>query len=137
MKLFKILSILLFISLSQSQNNEYLIFSDDGENKFLGCIGCGTFNSKSICNEFGTYGNEFSSESIWNEFSTYGNEFSSYSPWNEFSSTGPKIVDNDGNFYGRFSINIYKGSELSETLEKIYNYYDGDLEKVRKHFCGE
>ena len=133
----KLLLILFFVSFSNSQTTEYLIFSDDGENEFLGCIGCGIYDSKSICNEFGTYGSEFNSKSIWNEFSTYGNEFSSYSPWNEFSSNGPKLVDKDGNFYGRFSINEYNGFQLSEDLLKIYNYYDGNLEKVRKQFCGE
>jgi len=117
----KLLLILFFVSFSNSQTTEYLIFSDDGENEFLGCIGCGIYNSKSICNEFGTY----------------GSEFSSYSPWNEFSSNGPKLVDKDGNFYGRFSINEYNGFQLSEDLLKIYNYYDGNLEKVRKQFCGE
>ena len=111
----------------------YLYSSD--KNQKLGCINCNDFSAESICNEFGTYGSEFSSESIWNEFGTYGSEFSNYSPWNEFSSEGPKIYDSEGNFYGRFSINIYSGFQNSEELKKLYDIGDGNLDKVRILFC--
>ena len=118
-----------------SYGQELLLFSDD--NKFLGCLNCSEYNSESICNEYGTYGSEYNSESIWNEYGTYGSEYSSESPWNEYSSNGPKIVDKDGNYYGRFSINTYSGYSNSDDLKKIYEYFNGDLEKIRDSFCGE
>jgi len=126
--------IIIIISLNYSISSfgqELLLYSSDN-NTFLGCLNCNEFSSESICNEFGTYGSEFSSESIWNEFGTYGSEFSSYSPWNEFSSDGPKIVDKDGNYYGRFSINTFSGYDNSDSLKKIYDSLDGDLEKNKK-----
>lgn len=67
------------------------VIADDG--KYLGKI-CSSFDSESIINEFGSYGNEFNSNSIWNEFGTYGNEFSNLSPFNEFTSTPPMIIKN-------------------------------------------
>ena len=100
-------------------SQELLLFSDD--TKFLGCLNCSEYNS----------------ESIWNEYGTYGSEYSSESPWNVYSSNGPKIVDKDGNYYGRFSINTYSGYSNSDDLKKIYEYFNGDLEKIRDSFCGE
>ncbi len=77
------------------------VIADDGE--YLGKI-CSAFDSESIINEFGTYGNEFNSNSIWNEFGTYGNEFSNLSPFNEFTNTPPMIIKN-GNIIGYLTKN--------------------------------
>ena len=132
MKIILIVSTL-FFSTSVFGQQLYLYSSDN--NQYLGCLNCSEFSSESICNEFGTYGSEFNSESIWNDFGTYGSEFSSYSPWNEFSSQGPKIVNSEGNYYGRFSINTFSGFENSEELKNLYDICDGKLEKVRNLFC--
>ena len=67
------------------------IIAQDDQNTFLGKI-TNSYDSKSIFNEFGTYGNPFSSSSIWNEFSTFGNEFNAQSPFNKFSSSPPMII---------------------------------------------
>lgn len=77
------------------------IIADDG--KYLGKI-CSAFDSESIINEFGTYGNEFNSNSIWNQFGTYGNEYSNLSPFNEFTSTPPMIIK-DGKVIGYLTKN--------------------------------
>ena len=128
----KLILLLLFIPLF-SYSQELLLFSDD--NKFLGCLNCSEYSSESICNKYGTYGSKYNSESIWNQYGTYGSKYNSESPWNEYSSDGPKIVDKDGNYYGRFSINTYSGYSNSDSLKKIYEYFDGDLEKIRDSFC--
>ena len=128
----KLILLLLFIPLF-SFSQELLLFSDD--NKFLGCLNCSEYSSESICNKYGTYGSKYNSESIWNQYGTYGSKYNSESPWNEYSSDGPKIVDKDGNYYGRFSINTYSGYSNSDNLKKIYEYFDGDLEKIRDSFC--
>lgn len=70
-----------------------ILVSYDGE--FLGNINDNAFDSDSLANDFGTYGNTFGSLSIWNEFGTFGNEFSSSSPWNEFTTTPPAIFVGD------------------------------------------
>ena len=109
-----------------------MLFSGD---TYLGCLNCSSLSSDSVCNSLGTYGNSLSSQSIWNSLGTYGNLFSSNSPWNMFSSEGPVIVDEDGNSYGRFSINIFSGFSQSGTLNEIYEKTDGDLSEVRDRFC--
>lgn len=73
--------------------NGAVIIAQDSSNTFLGKV-ASSFDSQSIFNEFGTYGNEFSSKSIWNEFSTFGNEFNSDSPFNEFSFSPPILIKN-------------------------------------------
>ena len=112
---------------------EFLLFSDD--NKFLGCWGCSVYDSGSICNEYGSHGNEYSSESIWNEYGMYGSEYSNESPWNEYSASGPKLVDAAGNYYGRFSINVYAGFNASGDLKRIYEAANGDRDVVRNLIC--
>jgi len=123
-------SLIIFPNIALS---ELLLFSDD--DVFLGCLDCSIYASGSICNEYGEHGNKYNSNSIWNKYGTYGSEYNSNSPWNSYSSSGPKIVDRNGNYFGRFSINIYSGFEQSSILEEIYESYDGDLDNVRDAFC--
>ena len=115
----KLLSLLILFITSSSfiLGQDYLLYSDD--NEYLGCLNCGKYDSESICNKYGTYGSKYSSDS----------------PWNKYSSNGPKIVDRDGDYYGRFSINIYSGYKFSKDLLKLYENYDGDLDKVRDGYC--
>lgn len=127
--LFVLLSILATMVVSQQIN----LFSDD--NEYLGCYTCSQYEPDAICNEYGTYGSSYSGNSIWNEYGSYGSEYSSYSPWNSYSSSGPKMVDNEGNFYGRFSINTYAGFSQSSELNQLYNRVNGDLEVLRRFLC--
>ena len=132
---FKITSLVFLFSIlifNPSWGAELLLFDNK---KFLGCMNCDEYESGSICNSYGNFGSEYNSDSIWNEYGTYGSEYSSNSPWNEYSSSAPKIVDRQGNYYGRFSINIYSGYSQSSDLAEIYNSVDGDLDKVRDIFC--
>ena len=141
-KNFQIL-VVFFVVISVSANafaqGDLLIFGGPGHDQFLGCLVCNEFSSQSICNGFGPYGNEFSSKGMFNEFSGFGNEFKSSSPWNEYSSSTsvPVVVDRDGKFYGYFTINDTRSNavEFASDLKKMYEYADGDLEKVRVMLC--
>lgn len=138
-KLLVALLSMLSVPVASFAQGELLIFGGSGHDQFLGCLACNEFSSKSICNDFGPYGNEFSTQGMWNGFSGFGNEFSSSSPWNEFSTSNsvPVVVDESGNFYGYFTINDMRSDAVSfsGTLAKMYQYADGDLEKVRKMLC--
>ncbi len=116
-----------------------MLFGGAGNKEYLGCLDCNEFSSDSICNGFGKYGNEFSSSGIFNEFAGYGNEFSSKSPWNEFSTSRevPVLVDENGKFYGYFTINEHRSDavKFAPTLFKIYKRANGNLEKVRLSLC--
>ena len=80
-----------------------MIMGGEDHDEFLGYLNTSPYDSKSIWNEYGTYGNEYNTDCIWNEYGTYGNEYSSYSPWNEYSSDVPILIDANGNYYGKFN----------------------------------
>lgn len=96
--------------------NGAVIIAQDSNNTFLGKVSS-SYDSQSIFNEFGTYGNEFSSKSIWNEFSTFGNEFNSNSPFNEFSSSPPMLIKNR-KILGYLSANKSINASISPNLLK-------------------
>ena len=133
---FHILFFIPCISLAQ----DLLIFGGSGHDDFLGCLKCNVYSSESVCNEYGTYGNEYGTGNLWNEYSTpYGNEYSISSPWNEYSSSNsvPVLVDRNGGFYGYFTINEYRSDavDFASEMKRVYEANDGDLEKVRENIC--
>lgn len=109
------------------------IYGGDDHDVFLGCLNCDDYNSNSIWNEYGTYGNSYDSDCIWNEYGTYGDEYSQYSPWNDYATNPPVIVDNEGNFYGYFTTNENKDQRADFDLVLIlYKYYDLIREDISK-----
>ena len=123
---------ILTMFLSSYVNAQHLhIYGGKNHDVYLGCLTCNDYSSESIWNEYSKYGNEYNSNSIWNEYGTYGNEYSQYSPWNKYGSNPPVIVDKDGNFYGYFTRNEYKGKRADFDLALIiYKYYDMIREDV-------
>ncbi len=74
---------------------------------------------------------KYDSKSIWNEYGTYGSEYSSYSPFNSYASYPPVIVDEEGNFYGYFIVNKYKSKRANFDLVNIIcEYYESIREDV-------
>ena len=101
------------------------IYGGEDHDVFLGKLNASKYDSKSIWNEYGTYGSEYNTNSIWNEYGTYGSEYSSYSPFNSYASYPPVIVDEEGNFYGYFTVNKYKSKRANFDLVNIIcEYYE-------------
>lgn len=117
---------------------DLLLYGGKNHKEFLGCYNCSSYASDSICNSYGTYGSAYSSY-IFNAYSTWGSEYSSKSPWNAYSSDEevPILVDRSGNYYGFFTINVYRhnASSLSSGLSDIYDKLDGDLDEIQKAIC--
>ena len=95
------------------------IYGGEDHDVFLGKLNASKYDSKSIWNEYGTYGSEYNANSIWNEYGTYGSAYSSYSPFNSYASYPPVIVDEEGNFYGYFTVNKYKSKRANFDLVNI------------------
>lgn len=107
------------------------IYGEEDHDVFLGKLNASKYDSKSIWNEYGTYGSEYNTNSIWNEYGTYGSEYSSYSPFNSYASYPPVIVDEEGNFYGYFTVNKYKSKRANFDLVNIIcEYYESIREDV-------
>lgn len=124
---------------AQVQSAELMLFGGAGHDVFLGCLTCSEYDSNSVCNGYGSYGNEYGTSGVWNEYSGFGNEYSPESPWNEYSSSKsvPVVVDRDGKFYGYFTINEFRTDSVafSAEMKQWFDRSDGDLEQVRIKLC--
>ena len=132
-KFITIICMLLFEHLVFGQT--LMIFGGDDHDVYLGKLNASEYDSESIWNEYGSYGNSYSSTSIWNEYSSYGSDYSSYSPFNEYATYPPVIVDAQGNFYGYFTVNEYKSKRAEFNLVLIiYKYYKQIREDVSEWY---
>jgi len=83
-------------------SKDFTIVSSDGV--FLGNCSLNEFESDSIFNEYGTYGNSYNSKSIWNEYGNYGNPYSGTSAFNDCALNPPYILYKNG-IFGRLTTN--------------------------------
>lgn len=66
-----------------------IVVSQDGT--FLGVVSSNSYNSNSICNEFGRFGSPFGN-TIFNKFGTYGGEYSPTGAYNTIARKPPLLV---------------------------------------------
>lgn len=100
---------------SQVQSTKLMIFGGTDHKTYLGCLNCNEYATDSVFNSYGTHGSPYSSESIWNHYSEYGSQYSIYSACNPFASDPPVIVDQNGTYYGRLTLNEYHPQRGSGT----------------------
>lgn len=132
-KIFSIVCLLTLYTFVSGQT--LMIFGGDDYDVYLGKLNASKYDSESIWNEYGSYGNSYSSTSIWNEYNSYGSDYSSYSPFNEYATYPPVIVDAQGNFYGYFTVNEYKSKRAEFNLVLIiYKYYEQIREDVSEWY---
>lgn len=93
---------------------EILVFGGDGHKTFLGCLTCSEYNSSSLFSKYGSFGSSYSATSIFNKYSEFGSPYSDYSACNKYATDPPVLVDRDGNFYGRLTMNRYQGDAVSD-----------------------
>lgn len=112
-----------------------LLFDGETGKEFAGCLNCGKYDSSSVCNKYGDYGSKYSNTSIWNKYGDYGSKYNENSPWNRYGE-GLRIVDHEGNYYGRFSVSPYEASGLG-IVRNIIAAYEAmeDLEALRNLLC--
>lgn len=88
-------------------SGKLMLFGGPGHRTYLGCLNCSEFATDSVFNEYGRHGSPYQSDSIFNTISQFGSAISSYSACNPIASDPPVIVDANGRFYGRLTINEY------------------------------
>lgn len=127
----KILTIFLLLGCSKTsiseENYHYnipygtilLIYGGQDHEEYLGKINASKYDSESIWNEYGKYGNRYNSKSIWNEYGTYGSKYNNHSPFNDYASNPPILVDKNGKFYGYFTSNKNKSKRANLKLIDI------------------
>ncbi|WP_429408259.1 hypothetical protein [Paraburkholderia sp. MM5482-R1] len=88
-----------------AQNAPLLLFGGRDHDVFLGCLTCSQYDQHSVQNEYGPHGSPYESTSIFNHYGDYGSAYSDVSPCNRFANNPPVIVDQNGKFYGRLTLN--------------------------------
>jgi hypothetical protein len=84
---------------------KFMIFGGQSHRIYLGCLNCEAIERDSIYNGAGVYGSRVLPESIWNRVGEYGSRVSPYSVCNPVATEPPVIVDDQGNDYGRLTLN--------------------------------
>jgi hypothetical protein len=118
-----------------AQEPALLLFDGESGQTFAGCLNCNKFDDAAVCNKYGDYGSKYEDSSIWNAYGEFGSKYEKNSPWNK-SGEGLRIVDLDGNYYGRFTLSNTDHSRLPIviSLVKLYEAFE-DLDKLRDFYC--
>jgi hypothetical protein len=97
-----------------------LLYADNRDRTFLGCLNCNEYDSGSVFNQYGEYGSQYSDTSTRNQYSEYGSRYSDVSACNPNASRPPFIFDEDGGYYGRFTMNRYAdGAADSDYIRRL------------------
>jgi hypothetical protein len=106
-----------------SPQRKIMLFGGRDHRTYLGCLSCSEYVTDSVFNAYGNYGSRYSSTSIWNHYADFGSRYSNEGACNPYASDPPVIVDLDGNYYGRLTLNsnhpqIAAGSKFHDWLEQ-------------------
>jgi hypothetical protein len=108
-----------------SASGRHLLFGGEKHDVYLGCL-CSEYDAESVFNSYGRFGNEYCTDCIWNSYGKYGSAYSSTSVCNEYASDPPVVVDGDGKFYGRLTLNEFNPQRVAD---------DALLEWLDKKVC--
>lgn len=129
---------ILFVCFSSHAQVLYL-FGGSNNEVFLGILNASSFETKSIWNEYGSFGSCYQSKSIWNKHGRYGSKYSQYSPFNEYALNPPVVVDKEGNFYGYFTVgsNMPFSANFALMIYKFHEIIPDDLDYWYKQIMDE
>ncbi len=97
-----------------------LLYADNQDRTFLGCLNCNKYDSASVFNKYGEHGSNYSNTSVRNQYSEFGSRYSDVSACNPYASKPPFIFDDDGDYYGRFTMNRYAdGAADSDYIRRL------------------
>lgn len=136
-KLILILSVTTLCMRESALSQELLLYGGRNSDQFAGCLNCEKYDSRSICNEYGS-GSKYDSNSIFNNYGDLGSIYSEYSPWNKYSDNGPIVVDSSGAYYGRFTVNKFSTDQIRNNyFTSVYELYEKirDLDIIRDIIC--
>jgi len=93
-------------------SGKLMIFGGSGHDIYLGCVSCASYESDSVANTYGTHGSAYSAQSIMNKYGPYGSKYSATSACNPYATDPPVVVDGSGRYYGRLTVNAYRGDRV-------------------------
>jgi hypothetical protein len=95
-----LLALGLALGVAGRAQNSPMLFSNDGQARYLGNLSANQFDPNSTSNPFGQYGSPFSPTSINNPFGQYGSPFSPFSANNPFATQAPMIFGPPAGSFG-------------------------------------
>ncbi len=90
-----------------SGSSKLMLFGGADHKTYLGCLSCSENATDSVSNKYRQNGSPYSQTSIWNHFSQFGSAFSAYGVCNLHASDPPVIVNQEGAYYGRLTLNRF------------------------------
>lgn len=122
-------------TLAAAQERALLLFDGETGRTFAGCLNCNRYDSASVCNRYGDYGSIYSDKSIWSRYGNFGSRYAANSPWSRYGE-GLRIVDEEGNFYGMFTLSR-SGRSRFPIVQALLDAFDEgvDLHKIRDLYC--
>jgi hypothetical protein len=90
-----------------TSNPKLMIFGGSNHGTYLGCLNCSEYAADSVLNKYGSSGSPYSAESISNHYGQFGSKYSAESACNPYATDPPVIVDGDGKYYGKLTLNRY------------------------------
>jgi hypothetical protein len=130
------LMVALAVSSTASANDAaLLLFDGETGRDFAGCLNCNRYDEAAVCNRYGEYGSRYSDLSIWNRYGQFGSRYEDNSPWNRYGQ-GLRVVDQNGNYYGRFTLSRTDQSRLPlvQAILEAHGNVD-DLDDLRDLLC--
>jgi hypothetical protein len=85
------------------------------DHKTLGCVNCNEYASDSIFNSYGTHGSKYAVDSVSNHYSHFGSAYSTEGACSPYASDPPVVVDGNGQFYGRLTLNQYHPQRINDS----------------------
>ncbi len=93
---------------------------------YLGKLSSNPFDSESISNPYGRYGNPYGS-TLTNPYSPYGSPYSSRSWRNPYATNAPRIYASDGTYLGKLSSNPFDSESISNPFGRYGNPFGNNL----------
>ncbi len=94
-----------------------MLFGGPSHQTYLGCVNCNQYATDSIFNFYGKHGSAYGLESVVNQYSQFASPYSRYSACSPYAADPPVIVDGDGRFYGRLTVNtVHRQRTTSQRL---------------------
>jgi hypothetical protein len=84
-----------------------MIFGGIDHKTYLGCLNCSQYAPDSVENKDGLHGSPYAVESLFNHYGLYGSQYSVNGACNRYAVDPPVIVDSEGNYHGRLTLNRY------------------------------
>ncbi len=98
----------------QGQGGALLIYGDVNQDVYLGCLNCSVYDRDSVTNPRSPFASQNSQTSLYNPRGPFGSQNSDLSACSRFAENPPVVVDENGQFYGRLTLNNFHRDAIQD-----------------------